>query len=174
MTAAEKQLRRLRKFSDLDTAIASLESEIKASKKRIAAVRDAKPAAPGKSRAERQAEDDAREADGKAAAMKRSEDFASKPRCEVYDGNSRCVETATEADHVLGGSNKEDMEALPNGEGFEAMCHTHHVLKTGNVPTGLVWLKQAKDHALRVGAKRLLPFIDRALAKYEGKHGGGR
>jgi len=127
--------------------------------------------APGPTRADRKAAEDAREALGKAAAMERSRDFSGIARCEVWDADGRrCLETATDADHVCGGAQKRDMERI-GGEGFQAMCRRHHGLKTNNTPTARVWLEQAMEHALRIGAKKLFPFLDRAMAKYQGKHG---
>ena len=91
-------------------------------------------------------------------------------QCEVYDGRIRCGSDGEDPDHVLGGSSKRDMDRL-GAEGLQVMCRTHHDLKTTNTPTGRYWLEQAKAHAVRTGARRLLPLVEKALAKYEAKHG---
>jgi hypothetical protein len=176
--SAAKHIRRRLEEPDGGTSLAKanallaeanrLLDRVKEDRARMKAIQ--KPKVPGVSRDERRRIEDSREDAGKAAAMERAKDFSGLPRCEVWDGKGlRCLHTATDADHVLGGSRKPDMEQI-GGEGFQSMCRAHHDLKTTNTPTGKFWLDQAMEHALRVGAKRLVPHLDRALAKYEGKH----
>jgi hypothetical protein len=110
--------------------------------------------------------EDERYTAAKGAAFKRARD-----RCEVYVGYFRCAHDGTDPDHVLGGASRKDCERL-GSEGLQVMCRGHHDLKTANSPTGRYWLEQAKAHALRIGARRLLPMVERALAKYDAKHGG--
>jgi hypothetical protein len=131
-------------------------------------VRGKRGLAPGVSREARRAEDDARELAGKAAAKKRSEDPPGRPRCEDFTSGRRCVEDATDADHVLGGRWKKDMEELPNGEGFQAKCRTHHELKHG--PAKRTALLEAKEHAIRIGSRGLLRHVELAVARYAAKH----
>jgi hypothetical protein len=148
-----------------------------AARRRIDARRKAKaqrrkrPArAPGLSREERRAQDDARELAGKAAAMKRSEDPPGRPRCEDTTAGRRCSEDGHDADHVLGGTHKKEMEALPNGEGFQVKCRTHHDLKHG--PAKRTALLEAEEHALRIGSRGLLRHVEAAIRRYEAKHAG--
>lgn len=89
-------------------------------------------------------------------------------RCEYRSGAICCYSTGTDADHIIGGASKRDMERL-GAEGFQVFCRAHHDLKTANSPTRVFWLDVAEEHALRVGARKLLPFIARARAKLEGK-----
>ena len=148
--------------ADCDSALARA--------KKAAAVTRAlvKPKAPGKDRDERKRIEDSREAAGKAAAMKRSEDFPEKPRCEVWDDGMRCVESAVDAHHSLGGTHKKEMEAL-GGEGFIASCRGHHALLFhGSLRVAA--LAEVKEHALRHGFKRLLGYVEKARALHDGKH----
>jgi len=91
--------------------------------------------------------------------------------CEVYERAVRCTSNGVDPDHVLGGASRKECERL-GAEGLQVMCRHHHDIKTVNSPTGRYWLEQAKAHALRIGARRLLPLVERALAKYDAKHGG--
>lgn len=139
-------------------------------KRRAKAARRARTArAAGPSREERRAADDARELAGKAAAMSRSRcPLLGGPRCEDHTAGRRCAEAATDADHVLGGRWKKDMEELPNGEGFQAKCRTHHDIKHG--PAKRAALLEAKEHAIRIGSRGLLRHVEAAIARYEAKH----
>lgn len=141
-----------------------------AARRRAKAAKRARPArAAGKTAAERRAEDDARELAGKAAAMARSKcPLLGGPRCEDHTSGRRCAEAATDADHVLGGRHKAEMEALPNGEGFQAKCRFHHDLKHG--PARAAALAEAKEHAIRIGSRGLLRHVEAAIARYEAKH----
>jgi hypothetical protein len=131
--------------------------------------------AAGLSRAERRAAEDQLEAIGKADAYGRAGrkfDEAgaeiAAARCEYVCKGRLCAEPGVAADHVIGGSGKSDMEAI-GADGFQILCLVHNHLKTVNSPTRAFWLDVAQEHALRVGARKLLPFIARARAKLEGK-----
>lgn len=124
--------------------------------------------APGPTREERRAAADARELAGKAAARVRS-----GGRCEWHEGGRRCGDTGTERDHVLGGRWKKEMEALPNGEGLQDLCHDHHqVVKHG--PDRLGALRQAKEHAIRIRSRGPLRHVEDAIARYHARHPEGR
>ncbi len=126
--------------------------------------------APGRAREDRRAAEDAREGAGKVAAMKRARARASGlPRCEWHENGQRCGMIATDSDHVLGGVHKREMEALPNGDGFMALCAPHHRI-TKHGPDRAGALAQAKEHAIRLGARGLLRFVEAAIRRYEAKH----
>jgi hypothetical protein len=125
--------------------------------------------APGLSPAERAELADAIERLGKAAAMKRAEDLPGVPRCEWRTNGQRCSDYATEAHHVLGGRWKPDVEALPNGEGYMALCRTHHQLNAHGAER-LEALVQTKEHAIRVRSMKLLRLVEKALARWEARH----
>jgi predicted transcriptional regulator len=91
-------------------------------------------------------------------------------RCEVHTNGQRCSLEGVDPDHVLGGAYKSDCEAL-GAEGLEIMCRVHHDMKTANSPSRFLWLDQAKEHAIRIGAKRLLQLVEKAIARHEAKHG---
>jgi hypothetical protein len=129
------------------------------------------PVIPGKSREERRAAEDALEEKGKAAARERSaaSTVAGVRRCEWHELGQRCGAVAAEVDHVLGGRWKKDMEALPNGEGFQDLCSPHHQV-TKHGPDRLGALHQAKEHAIRIRSRGLLRHIEDALARYHARH----
>jgi hypothetical protein len=154
-----------------DPAVRETALRVLAANKRSKALRASRRSrATGPTKAERKAAEDAREALGKAAAMERSKDFSGLPRCEVWDAKGlRCLETATDAHHALGGTHKKEMEAL-GGEGFIAECRLHHEGLSHGAARALA-LQFAEEHALRNGFKRLLKYVDKAKALHEGKHG---
>jgi hypothetical protein len=175
-TAAERLARQVKTASSLE--------EVRTIADRVlASARRAKPSAPtipGKSREERRAEEDAAEAKGKAAAYARAGRTLDREGrvdrdawCEYVDRGARCAHVGVAADHVIGGAHKGDMEGI-GAEGFQILCVVHNDLKTRNAPSRSFWLDQAEEHALRVGARRLLFFIGRARAKLEGKRLGKR
>jgi hypothetical protein len=134
--------------------------------------------APGLSREDRAALDDAAERQAKHDAYARagrtfhpSGEVRTLATCECVSRGVRCREPGVAADHVIGGSSKSDMERI-GADGFQILCVQHNHLKTVNSPTRAFWLDEAEEHALRVGARRLLPFIARARAKLEGKRRG--
>lgn len=155
-------------LSHVDAAVRILAPFAEASKK-ARAVSRALPAkvSPGTSRPERRQIEERTEASGKMAARKRAEVDGS-PRCEWFTNGVRCTGYGTDADHVLGGSHKKEMEALPNGEGFQVECRTHHQLKHGPGKAG--HLAQAREHAIRVGSRGLLRLATKATALHNGKH----
>jgi hypothetical protein len=122
-----------------------------------------KPPPPGRSREERRAEEDSIEAKGKKAAKARAGGI-----CEWHTFGRRCHAEGTDADHVLGGRWKSDMEALPNGEGFMWECRFHHDIKHG--PGKPESLAVAKEHALRIGSKGLLRHVELAAARFEARN----
>ncbi len=134
--------------------------------------------APGLSREQRREEEDRLEAEGKAGAYARAgrvfDDAGTMTRgarCEYVCKGRLCAEPGFAADHVIGGAGKSDMEAI-GADGFQILCVVHNHLKTVNSPSRAFWLDVAEEHALRVGARKLLPFIARARAKLEGKRRG--
>lgn len=145
-------------------------------KRRAKAARKGRAArAPGLSVEERRAEADAIESRGKAAAYHRAGRLLEADgterlpaRCEYVDRGTLCGERGIAADHVIGGAGKSDMESI-GAEGFQILCLVHNHLKTVNSPSRAFWLDEAEEHAIRIGARRLLPFIARARAKLEGK-----
>jgi hypothetical protein len=169
---AAKQIRRRLAGKDPMQAIRELTEEcdgvlarVKASRARMAAL----PAkvVPGATKAQRKLTKDESEAAGKIAARRRAEQEGS-PRCEWFTDGVRCTAYGTDCDHVLGGRWKSDMEALPNGEGFQVECRTHHDLKHGPGKEG--HLAQAKEHAIRIGSRGLKRHIEAALARFKAKH----
>jgi hypothetical protein len=167
--SAARRIQRANSLVELQDEAERLLERVKAAKRGKTQRRNSRePRAIGRMKATKEAED-AREKEGKAAAMKRAEDPPGKPRCEFYEDGKRCFETATDAHHCLGGVHKEEMEALPNGEGFQAGCRNHHEI-IGHSSSRLVAVSQAKEHAVRIGSKGLLRHVEAALALYEGKH----
>lgn len=163
---------RERRMAKQDPAALAREAEYQDEQRRRAKERKrSRPRrSPGKTQAERRAEADAQELDGKARAMKRSEHPDGAPRCEVVDREGRCVFTATAAHHALCGRWKSDVEALPNGEGYIATCDTHH---TGlfHGAERLASLEEAREHGLRIGSWRLVQLVDLAIVRYRMRHG---
>lgn len=128
-----------------------------------------KASAPGKTRAERDRAADANERTGKDAAYERAKTVHGLPQCEWYVDGKRCFDNGTEADHVLGGRWKKDMEMLPNGEGYQVMCHLHHQIEKHGGPK-MPALLQAKEHAIRIGSPGLLRHVEKAIYRYNAKH----
>jgi hypothetical protein len=127
-----------------------------------------KPLPPGKTKAERKKTRAEIEAEGKRAARARAEQEGA-PRCEWFTDGVRCPSYGSDCDHVLGGTHKGEMEDLPNGEGFQVECRTHHALKHGPGKDG--HLAQAREHAIRIGSRALRKLVEKATALHEGKHG---
>jgi hypothetical protein len=149
-------------IAECDAAIA----RARASRARMKAL--PKPPPPGKTKAERKMTRDEIEAEGKRAARARAEQDGA-PRCEWFTDGIRCTSYGSDCDHVLGGIHKGEMEDLPNGEGFQVECRTHHNLKHGPGKDG--HLAQAREHAIRIGSRALRKLVERATALHEGKHG---
>lgn len=153
------------------TELRRLEREAKALRREIRKANPAppKPRAPGATRAERKAGADALELAGKIAARARAKGGELDPRCEWYTNGSRCGCYGSDADHVLGGRWKSDMEALPNGEGFQILCRTHHDIEKHN-GAKMPALLQAEEHAIRIGSPGLLRLVKAAIARFNAKH----
>lgn len=172
---AAKYVRRKLPDSDNDSALAraatDLMAECDAVLKRVRAatarIKARTPRAPGATKEQRKLTQDEIEAAGKIAARHRAEQDGS-PRCEWFTDGKRCTSYGTDCDHVLGGRWKSDMEALPNGEGFQVECRTHHDLKHGPGKAG--HLAQAKEHAIRIGSRGLRRHVEDAIARFNAKH----
>jgi len=92
-------------------------------------------------------------------------------RCEWHTDGRRCTETGCDPHHVLGGAYRKECERL-GVEGLEVLCRQHHDQATLNLPTRAAVLAQAKEFAIRIGGRRLLAMVERAMARDQAKHGG--
>lgn len=123
--------------------------------------------APGKTREERRVESDAAYDLSKLSAWNRS-----GGRCEYDTGSGvRCDLTGEDTDHALGGAYRKECERL-GAEGLIVACRCHHQMKHANLPTHRYWLDEAKVHAIRIGGRRLLALVEKALARDEARHPG--
>jgi hypothetical protein len=144
----------------------------KAKKDRSSRRRDRTTRATGRTKEDRVAEAAELYAYDRGQAFARAGRTQADPaRCEFhYDNGIRCPDFGDDPDHVLGGASRSDSERL-GAEGLMILCRQHHDMKHASTPTRGYWLDQAEAHALRIGAKRLLPLIHKARAKYAAKHG---
>jgi hypothetical protein len=147
-------------------------AEVRAMAERVLArgPRKPRPEIAGPTRKDRRSAEDAREATGKVAALIRSHDSdAGYNRCEVYESGQRCLSLVSDCHHAVGGRWKRECEALPNGDGFVACCRPHHD-HLFHGPDRLGALRQAEEHALRIGSRGLMRLVDAAIQRYEAKH----
>jgi hypothetical protein len=117
---------------------------------------------PGKTKAERDAERDARWVAVKAAVAARS-----GGRCECRLSGERCSEAGVTFDHFWSGTGRR--RALESVESVWQLCGVHDGARTVNSPTRRFWVEAFEEHVLANTLRSQLDLIAREKARLEGK-----
>jgi hypothetical protein len=144
MTAAEKHLRRLKSFADLNAAIVSLEAEINSQKakagKSAALRKERTPPAPGKTKAQRKTTKAKSDREVYAEVSERDAGL-----CTVQLSAAVLGECGgpLQIDHQWGRGKEPTLV-----ENCRKLCKNHHDRKTDGIPSRLMWLNDYREHAV--------------------------